>query len=158
MRTGVDLLETYDGDLILEGNDLADTDGNTAQTYFQILRLLLNSKKGECLFYPDMGINMDPYTGRPNTEKVGRDLAKLIKNAIAESTVLYASEIEVEPYPVGKYSIAFYITIKSLPGENTGIAVIYDMKDNFVRSLSFNQDDSTAITVNKLIQPNRIPE
>jgi hypothetical protein len=136
LRQEVDLKESYIGDLMVEDGDLADTSGRTSDTYFQIIRMLLNSAKPESLIYPTLGINLDAYYGGPNTAEVGYEIAAIIKSTIAEETMLYASEIDVTPFPVGKHSIAFKIEIKTIEQGNS-LVVSYDTKDNHIRTLNF---------------------
>jgi hypothetical protein len=138
LRKDIDIQETYEGDLIIRGGDLSDTSHDPALTYYQIIRMCMNSKKFESAIYPDLGINLDQFEGGPNTSEIGYEAAKLIKDTIAETTVLYGPEIEVTPFPIGKYTVAFKIeisTIKSVTGIEFLIA--YDTKDNKVKSLNF---------------------
>lgn len=138
LRNDIDLLESYEGDLVVGGGDLADTSHDPALTYYQIIRMCMNSKKFESAIYPDLGINFDQFEGGPNTSEVGYDAAKLIKDTISQTTVLYAPEIRITPFPIGKYTIAFKIeisTVKSTTGIN--FLITYDTKDNKVKSLNF---------------------
>lgn len=138
LRKDIDIQETYEGDLIIRGGDLADTSHDPALTYYQIIRMCMSSKKFESFIYPDLGINFDQFEGGPNTREVGFEAAKLIKDTLSETTVLYAPEIEVTAFPLGKYTVAFRIeifTIKSVTGIEFLIA--YDTKDNKVKSLNF---------------------
>lgn len=134
MRNAIDLMESYDGDLSLQGGDLADTSRNTSLTYKQIIRWALQSKKEECIFYPSMGMNLDSFHGKPNTEKTGMELAKYAQFSLAQSTLLYLSELDITPFPFGKQSIGLQIKIRTLPKDGK-LLVVYDTRDNLSRSI-----------------------
>lgn len=138
LRKDIDLKESYTGDLIIDGNDIADTSDYPAMTYYQIIRMLLNTDKLENLIYPALGINFNKYYGGPNTPDIGFEIAKLIKIAIAENTDLYMSEIEVAPFPIGQYTIAFKITLHTVEPNPDGFVVAYNTQDNMVKSLNFS--------------------
>lgn len=138
LRKEIDIQETYLGDLVVIGGDLADTSENTAQTYFQIIRMLLSSAKFESLVYPTLGINLDAYYGGPNTSEIGYEIAAIIKSTIAEETSLYLSEIDVTPFPIGKHTIAFKIELKTVEPEGNSLVVAFDSKDNNIRALNFS--------------------
>lgn len=131
MRNGVDLLESYDGDICIIHGDLADTSANTDQTYYQLVRFCLNTQPRECPIYPDMGINFEPFIGKPNTAQVGSQIAKLITDSVSRQTVLYSNEINVTPFPISKESVAFKIVVGN-GSEADNMVVVYDNRDKFV--------------------------
>ena len=132
-RGDVDLLESTDGDLVLDGNDTMDTSDNTAQTYYQVVRFVLNTSKHECRLFPNMGTTFSQYKGMPNTRQIGLNIAKTLKNDIADSSTIYKPEIEVIPFPIGKNTMAFQITLSTVQGNP--LIVAYDSNANTVSTL-----------------------
>lgn len=151
MRNAVDLLEEYSGDLVLEGGDLADTSEKTSLTYYQILRMLLNSGKMENLIYPDLGIELGHFYGRANSREVGIEMARIIKQTISETTTLYQSELEVTPFPVSKNKIAFQIRISTLADSENRLVIAYDTQDS--KLLAMNLDHGKDISILTMMPP-----
>ena len=149
MRDSVDLKCAYSGDLIIEDGDLADTSLNTSETYYQILRDLLASKPGENLIYPLLGIDFSPFTGRINSASLGRDMAKIIKTKISETTYLYGNEFNIEPFPIGENTIAFKIGFGS---SQNSFVTAFNSRDNWIKTV-VPDSISVETTINTIMPP-----
>jgi len=108
------------------------------------MRLHLNTKPGENLVYPDFGIDLEVYQGRANTKELGMEIARLIKFTLARVTDIYESELKVTPFPISRSAIAFKIEMSTLP-QHKGM-LMYDLRDNRIRSLNFQDGNAGSIT------------
>jgi len=145
MRYMFDLKESYEGDLIIEGEDLADTNGNSAMAAYQLIRTITNTPKNGFPLYPGYGTDLTAYVGSKNTAKVGYELARVIKQYIKSNSSFYTWEIEVEPFPTGFNTMAFRIRIISVPDNSDYYSIAFDMRDNNINSMMFD-DTSVAIS------------
>ena len=157
IRQAVDLKEQYCGDLILEGGDLIDTSLNTWETYYQIIKDILNTEPKGNRYFPDMGIDLDSFRGQRNTRELGSMIARYVKEMISQQSFLYKNEIDIEAFPTGKESIALKITLKTI-GDSQGLLVVYNTEDNMFRTLgrinnglNFVQKTVVPPTINRLI-------
>ena len=153
MRKIRDLKETYDGDLVLEDGDLADTKDDYSLAAAQIIKTILNTKTGESEIYPDMGFDFHYFEGLPNTEETGKHISKAIKTAIVNNTIFFPFEVNVDSFPISSSSIAFKIT---LTNEEKGrfYYLAYDTKDNRIRSLKIDGSYGTT-TINTTAPPTK---
>jgi hypothetical protein len=130
MRVFNDLKESFDGDLVIQGGDLADTENNSSLCLNQIIRTLTNCEPGEFEYFDQFGFAADAYEGQTNTSKLGSEIAQSLKTAIAENTMLYYPEIEVIPFPISKSAIALRVRVLTYLGENTTMTLVYDTDEN----------------------------
>jgi len=154
MRKLVDIKESFEGDLIFDSGDFADTGINYGEAANQVIRTILNTKPGENGLWEAMGLDTDAYEGQPNNERNAKQLAKIMKAKIAENSVFYPFEIEIDPFPLGRSTVAFKVVITSIPGEIFRYVVAYDTKNNKVRSLNLNEQPEKS-TINITIPPTK---
>lgn len=152
MRDWVDLIESYDGDLIADRFDLADTSNERYKTYYQILRLLLNSEPGDYWGWPEIGLDLSIYMGRPNTPELGYEIAHVVKQYLLQFSPLFNYEFDVEPYPLGRESLALWIHVNTLD-DTEGISIVYDLMDNNLKSMKQYENNIRPAFVIKDSQP-----
>jgi len=157
LRKFIDLQESFEGDLIVANGDIADTLDDYSGAIYQVIRTVLNTKPGECGLWPTMGFNTDLYEGNVNTRETGLEIAKAIRTAIVNNTVLYSSEVDVESFPLGKQSIAFKVNVTTTNGVTSDFILSYDTQHNKIRSLVFNDASTNAVpvTIKKNISPTK---
>lgn len=145
MRELIDLVESYDGDLVLDqSGDLADTGANYSLAANQIIRTIVANQPGQIPLYPRLGSNISSFRGRRNTKETGYEIARVLKQIIHSNTYFFYNEIEVIPFPTGPNSISFKIRLTTLP-DNNHCLLTYNSTDNMIMSMV--PEDSEPITL-----------
>jgi len=134
VRRIVDLKETVNGDLVIVAGDLSDTGSDYPLATEQLFRTILNTKVGESLLFPYMGFNADTYEGKNNTEKLGYQIARAVKETLVDHSPFYANEITTDAYPLTKNSIAIRIVVHTV-GERLTMTMVYDTSTNMIKSM-----------------------
>lgn len=153
IRNKIDLLESYNGDLVIEDGDLADTSDFPALTYYQAIRTVVSNKPGDYPLFPSIGLNLDVYKGKPVSRREAFEIAKIIKETIHYNTSIFGKELEIEPFPVSKDNVAFYINLLTVDSENSGVGVVFDSKDGNFRILAVEDEPATTKIVRTSAPP-----
>jgi len=145
MRELIDLVESYDGDLVLEpSGDLADTGNNYALAANQLIRTIVSNQPGSFPLYARLGANLSSFKGRRNTKEVGYEIARVLKEIIRSNTYFFSNEIDIVPFPTGPNSISFRIKITTISNSRDYI-LTYNSTDNMVRSTVLEDYDPLPI-------------
>jgi len=154
MRRPIDLYETYDGDLVVENGDIKDTQDNYARAANQIIKTILGTSPGDNVIFPNACFNSDKYEGSPNTKEVAEEIKKEIRFIIDRYTVFFPQEIEVDAYPIDRYSIVFTIKINSVDAPETYF-LAYDTNINKVGSFIKQSGSNSIETIYRALPPTK---
>ena len=132
-RSKIDLLWTDSGDFSLDTKrgDLADTINHSYRALIQQISTRISSSKNDWRLIPNLGANLSQALGRPNTRELGNEIKGLVTSALLSGTLLTASELEVDVFPVSKTEIAILIIVTPA-GDKAQIRLnfTYNTKDN----------------------------
>lgn len=146
-----DLLESEDGDLIFAGGDIADTSERSDYAYFQAIRTIFVTPPGDFKLFPSFGLDLDIYRGRRNNEETAMNIASAMRMAIKNNTRLYSFEIDIDPFPIGKSTIVFPVSI--MTGMRTSrFFMAYDTAE-FGIGLVDRIGKEDGLTVTRIIPP-----
>lgn len=155
MREYTDLAEMESGDIIVYNGDILDTGDSPMYGLSQTIRTLLRTHKGEWIIFPNFGGDIEEYHGLPNTQSTGYMLARSIKQLIRSNINLYSFEVDVIPFPLGKYTIGFIIKLSILGHEPIAIYFAYNTKTDIINVVNGSILKDPVITIKRTVPPTK---
>ena len=132
----VDLALTLSGDLALgPDGDLGFTRGISVLQQEVIFRL--KTKKGDYLYHPECGTELESLIGAPNSQDTANAGELMIRDALSHDGLLNPVALEIYSYPLSTDQIVFTILIDGdfygfSVNSTLSLEVILDLKEGLI--------------------------
>lgn len=132
----VDLALTLSGDLTLgPDGDLALIQGISVLQQEVIFRL--KTKKGDYLYRPECGTELETLVGAPNSQDTANAGELMIRDALSHDGLINTVALEIYSWPISTDQIVFRILIDSdfygFSVENTlSLEIVLDLKEGLI--------------------------
>lgn len=121
-----DIALTYDGDIVIdEDNDISLING--IEWFKREVNKIIRTNLREWRSEPDIGANLNDFTGNNNTRNTAAEIRKKILEAITIDNFQFPGEFDVRVLPTSNDKLSIYITYNVI-GESHSIGkLIYDL-------------------------------
>lgn len=149
---------TYDGDLVVEKEDLKKVNGS--EWFIQQVNKILRTNNPGWEGHPNIGANLEDFIGEPNTRAVGKAIEERIYSKITAENLHYPGELEIRVVPINKDSINIHINL-IIDGQPVVVSkTIFDIENGILKEIQQPQrpKNQTIAASNKKHNPyiNRI--
>ena len=110
----IDILESGDGDLMVDGGDFAETNIKSVENFAQYVATILQTPK-DFIPFPELGIDLGEFIGYFNTPDTAETIRLSIENAITQDGYITKDSIDIEAFPLNETELGLRITGTSLP-------------------------------------------